>query len=80
MPKVQVQLPDRLADELERLANSEEFLNREQAVEELLSMGLSAYDTGEETTEEPGEDVFSFEEETDPALDDEDSQDGGYMR
>ena len=42
MPEVEVSLPDRIDSEISRLIDQGEFLNREQAVEELLSMGVSA--------------------------------------
>jgi Arc/MetJ-type ribon-helix-helix transcriptional regulator len=77
MPKVEVSLPDRVETEIDRLVEQGEFVNRDQAVEELLSMGVSAYDI-EEETEEPGEDLFSqtVEDQHDPAMTDE--PDDGY--
>ncbi|ELZ84590.1 hypothetical protein C453_11266 [Haloferax elongans ATCC BAA-1513] len=42
MPVVEVNLPDELLVEFEQLVD-EEFLSEEQAVEELLSMGMDAY-------------------------------------
>jgi Arc/MetJ-type ribon-helix-helix transcriptional regulator len=77
MPKVEVSLPDRVETEIDRLVEQGEFVNRDQAVEELLSMGVSAYDV-EEETEEPGEDLFSqtVEDQHDPAMTDE--PDDGY--
>jgi Arc/MetJ-type ribon-helix-helix transcriptional regulator len=70
MSKLETDLPERITGEIDRLVEQGEFLNREQAVEELLSMGVSAYTTTESTTEE--EDVTLFtqavEEQQDPAM------------
>ncbi|MFQ3318279.1 MAG: Arc/MetJ-type ribon-helix-helix transcriptional regulator [Natronomonas sp.] len=67
MPEVEVSLPDRIDSEINRLIQQGEFLNREQAVEELLSMGVSAYAPTEETEQE--EDLFTqmTEDQQDPA-------------
>lgn len=69
MPKTEVDLPDRIDSEITRLVEQGEFLNREQAYEELLTMGISAYGPAEEAEEEPGEDIFSqnVDEQQDPA-------------
>ena len=79
MPKVEVTLPDRITGDIDRLVDRDEFVNREQAVEELLSMGMSAYDTVEEQTENEGEDLFTqtVEDQQDPAarMDDEQGDD-----
>ena len=68
MPEVEVSLPDRIDSEIARLVEQGEFLNREQAVEELLSMGVSAYTTTE-STDKPEEDLFTqmTDDQTDPA-------------
>jgi hypothetical protein len=52
MATVEVSLPEDVYTNLERLAE-EEFVSREAAVEELLSMGLDAYahNTGDEIEE-----------------------------
>lgn len=42
MPDVEINIPEALYMEFERLAESE-FLSKEEAVEELLSMGIEAY-------------------------------------
>ena len=77
MPKVEVTLPDRITGDIDRLVNQDEFVNREQAVEELLSMGVSAYDTVEEQTQNEGEDLFTqtVEDQQDPAAMDDDQGD-----
>ena len=68
MPEVEVSLPDRIDSEIARLVEQGEFLNREQAIEELLSMGVSAYAPAE-TTDEPDQDLFTqmTEDQKDPA-------------
>lgn len=68
MPNVEVSLPDRIDSEIDRLVEQGEFLNREQAVEELLGMGVSAYATSEDT-EETEEDLFTqmTDDQQDPA-------------
>ncbi|MEF8882656.1 MAG: CopG family transcriptional regulator [Halapricum sp.] len=79
MPKIEVSLPDRIENDIARLIEQGEFVNRDQAVEELLTMGVSAYDTEEETTT-PGaeEDLFSqtVDDQQDPAMQDEPRDDG----
>lgn len=70
MSKVELSLPDRIDNDIRRLVDQGEFVNRDQAVEELLSMGMSAYNTT--TTEEsqnPEDNLFSqaIEDQQDPA-------------
>jgi Arc/MetJ-type ribon-helix-helix transcriptional regulator len=52
MPRVEVELPDRLEVQIQQMVEQGEFLTREDAVEELLSMGVSAYDTDDDDDEE----------------------------
>ncbi len=77
MPEVEVTLPDRIESDIERLVEQGEFLNRERAVEELLSMGMSAYETTEEPAGEVDEEMFTgtFDEQQDPAIRDEGGDD-----
>jgi len=77
MPDVEVSLPDRIDSEIDRLIEQGEFLNREQAVEELLTMGVSAYAPTEETDEQEAEDLFTqmTEDQQDPAARDDDQGD-----
>jgi Arc/MetJ-type ribon-helix-helix transcriptional regulator len=77
MPKVEMSLPDRIDSQIDRLVEQGEFLNREQAVEELLTMGVSAYDTEEEAPEEAGEDLFTqaVDDQQDPAMQNEPDDD-----
>ena len=75
MPDVEMSLPDRIDSEIDRLVEQGDFLNREQAVEELLTMGVSAYAPTEEGEETEGEDLFTLmtDDQTDPAARDDDS-------
>ena len=77
MPDVEVSLPDRIDSEIDRLVEQGEFLNREQAVEELLTMGVSAYAPTEEAEEAEGENLFTqmTDDQTDPAARDDDGGD-----
>jgi Arc/MetJ-type ribon-helix-helix transcriptional regulator len=73
MPTYEVSLPDKMESKIERVVSEGEFLNREQAIEELLSRGISVYnETAEagETTDEGFEDTFGggFDEQSDPAM------------
>lgn len=59
MPKVQITIPEHLEMQIAQLVEKGEFVDRKEAVEELLSTGLKAYKTsGPMEDEEPG-----FEEE-----------------
>jgi|GEM_PF-3076956 len=45
MPRVEVTLPDRIDAKIENLVNQQdEFVSRDEAAEELLEMGLRAYE------------------------------------
>jgi Arc/MetJ-type ribon-helix-helix transcriptional regulator len=79
MANVEVSLPDRIDSEIDRLVEQGEFLNREQAVEELLSMGVSTYATTEET-EDQGEEIFTqmTDDQQDPAARQDDQQGDDY--
>lgn len=69
MADVEVALSDRIDNEIDRLVEQGEFINREQAIEELLSMGVSAYATDSDS-DEPGEEFFTqvTDDQQDPAL------------
>jgi len=74
MPRVEVSLPEELYAEFEQLVE-EEFVNRDEAVEELLSAGMNAYrpeieetDPESEFAQEYAEDMWDSTE--DPAADD----------
>lgn len=73
MPESEVTLPDQVTSDIDRFVESGEFLNWDQAVEELLTLGLSAYQSEDEelTTDES---VFTgaVEDQQDPAIADDD--------
>ena len=72
--QIEVSLSDQTESELQRLVEQGEFINRDQAVEKLLSRGLSAYQTTEEEPlSEMDENMFDqmTDEQQDPALQDE---------
>ena len=55
MPKVEITVPEHLEMQIAQLVEQGEFVNREEAIEELLSTGLRAYKTsGPIEEEEPG--------------------------
>ena len=45
MPKVEITVPEHLEMQVAQLVEKGEFLNREEAIEDLLSTGLKAYKT-----------------------------------
>jgi Arc/MetJ-type ribon-helix-helix transcriptional regulator len=69
MATLEVALPDRIESDIDRLVEQGDFLNREQAIEELLSLGLSAQEIGDESEAELDEDLFTqaVDEQQDPA-------------
>lgn len=69
MPSTEIDLADRIDTDIDHLVDQGEFVNREQAVEELLTLGLSAYGPAEESDDQPGDDVFNqhLDEQQDPA-------------
>jgi len=72
--QIEVSLSDQTESELRRLVEQGEFISRDQAVEKLLSRGLSAYQTTEEEpVTEMDESMFDqmTDEQQDPALQDE---------
>jgi hypothetical protein len=78
MPTVEVSLPTDLEAEFERVA-TDEFVNREEAAEELLRLGIDAYATGS-TTEEPtdfaeeyADEMFDTAEDPGARFDDDDA-------
>jgi Arc/MetJ-type ribon-helix-helix transcriptional regulator len=56
MPKVEITVPEHLEMQIAQLVEQGEFLNREEAVEDLLATGLKAYKTSGpvDDEEEPG--------------------------
>ena len=76
--QIEVSLSDQTESELRRLVEQGEFISRDQAVEKLLSRGLSAYQTTEEEpATEMDESMFDqmTDEQQDPALQDEGTDD-----
>ncbi|MBB6646199.1 ribbon-helix-helix domain-containing protein [Halobellus ruber] len=45
MPKVNISVPEHLEMQIAQLVDQGEFVNREEAIEELLSTGLRAFKT-----------------------------------
>lgn len=80
MSKIEVSLPDRIESEISHLVDQGEFVNRDQAVEELLSMGVSAYGPTEESSTEADQELFSqtVEDQQDPAMRNEESDDYSF--
>jgi Arc/MetJ-type ribon-helix-helix transcriptional regulator len=74
VPRIEVTLPDQIDDEIARFIEQGEFVNRDEAVEQLLNAGLNAYDVHDD--EEPGEvggygmadDPLGSTEDDDPAF------------
>jgi Arc/MetJ-type ribon-helix-helix transcriptional regulator len=55
MPKVEITIPEHLEMQITQLIEQGEFVNREEAVEDLLASGIRAYKTsGPMDDEEPG--------------------------
>jgi Arc/MetJ-type ribon-helix-helix transcriptional regulator len=71
MSETKVNLPDRIDTEIDRFVEQGEFINRDEAVEELLTLGLTAFETSDEPAEQPGEDLFTqaTDDQIDPAAD-----------
>jgi len=76
MPESEVTLPDRVTSDIDRFVEEGEFLNWDQAVEELLTLGLSAYQTDTETTTEETVFTGSVDEQQDPAISEDDPGSG----
>ena len=71
MSNMKINLPDRIDSEIDRFVQQGEFINRDEAVEELLTLGLTAFDTNDDPGREPGEDLFTqaTDDQVDPAAD-----------
>jgi Arc/MetJ-type ribon-helix-helix transcriptional regulator len=55
MPKVEITIPEHLEMQITQLIEQGEFVNREEAIEDLLASGVRAYKTsGPMDDEEPG--------------------------
>jgi Arc/MetJ-type ribon-helix-helix transcriptional regulator len=55
VPTLELSLRDDLDTEITQLVQRGEFLNREQAIEDLLQRGVAAYDTGDTEDRDPFE-------------------------
>lgn len=68
MPTIEMELPDRVDSQIDRLVDQGDFINREQAIEEILSRGISAYNTTETTegTDDRFDEMFE-DDQQDPA-------------
>ncbi len=60
MPRVEVNIPEHLEMRITRLIDRGEFVNREEALEALLSAGLKAYEAG---GSQPDEQEYAMEGE-----------------
>lgn len=76
MPESEVTLPDRVTSDIDRFVEEGEFLNWDQAVEELLTLGLSAYQSDTEATTEESVFTGSVDDQQDPAISDDDPGSG----
>ncbi len=55
MPKVEITVPEHLEMQIAQMVEQGEFVNREEAIEELLSTGIRAYKTsGSQMDDDPG--------------------------
>jgi Arc/MetJ-type ribon-helix-helix transcriptional regulator len=52
MGKVEITIPERLEMQISQMVEQGEFLNRDEAIEELISTGLRAYQTSGPRDEE----------------------------
>jgi Arc/MetJ-type ribon-helix-helix transcriptional regulator len=77
MPTYEVSLPDQMEDKIDRVVAEGDFINREQAIEELLTRGISVYQETSSTDDDGFEETFGggYDERHDPARDD-DMDDG----
>lgn len=77
VPTYEVSLPDKMESKITRVVQEGDFVNREQAIEELLSQGISVYNRSETSEDDSYGDTFAggFDEQHDPALQDDPSPD-----
>ncbi|MFC7069098.1 ribbon-helix-helix domain-containing protein [Halobaculum lipolyticum] len=56
MPKVEITVPEHLEMQIAQMVEQGEFVNREEAIEELISTGMKAYKTSgpQDSEAEPG--------------------------
>lgn len=63
-------MPNRVHDEIDRLVEEDEFMNRDQAIEKLLSKGIAAYGPADAPDAESPDEVFTqvVDDQHDPAM------------
>jgi Arc/MetJ-type ribon-helix-helix transcriptional regulator len=78
MPTVEVSLPDKVESEITQLVERGEYLNREQAVEDLLARGIKAHTVTESEEDDTYEDTFGqvVDDQQDPAMQGEGAEGG----
>jgi len=54
MPKVEITVPEHLEMQIAQMVERGEFVNREEAIEDLLAAGIKAYKTSGPIDDEPG--------------------------
>ena len=54
MPKVEITIPEHLEMQIAQMVERGEFVNREEAIEDLLSTGIKAYKTSGPMDDGPG--------------------------
>lgn len=54
MPKIEINVPEHLEMQITQMIEQGEFVNREEAIEDLLSAGLKAYKTSGPTDDTQG--------------------------
>ncbi|WP_277555420.1 ribbon-helix-helix domain-containing protein [Halobaculum limi] len=56
MPKVEITVPEHLEMQIAQMVEQGEFVNREEAIEELISTGMKAYKTSgpQDSETDPG--------------------------
>ncbi|WP_049969122.1 DUF7120 family protein [Haladaptatus cibarius] len=69
MAKFEVAIPDRIDSDIDRLVDQGDFLNREKAVEDLLSLGISSYGAVDDADDQLDDDLFTqaVDDQHDPA-------------
>lgn len=77
MADIEITLSDQNYSEIKNLVEEGEFLNWEQATEELLSMGVSSYTVDDHEPDVEVEEFFgtTTDEQQDPALQDDQNTD-----
>lgn len=61
MPRVEVEIPDNVEVELDRMVDEGEFVSRQEAAEEILAHGLQVYEPETESGNREDEEYFGEE-------------------